>query len=276
VIRSGRRSGFKEDELRVSDLMHRGIVICPPHTPLGEAAAMLIRERVHAIFVADADGVPTGIVSDTDLLSGEWLSRDEERLDVMRSMTAGELKTEPPATIDIDAPLVEAARVLATEGISRLLVTEGGEPVGVLSVSDLVRSLAHASVGRGAVADVMSRAFVACLPDVPVPALARAMSERRSRSVVVLDRDGRAVGVVTGRDLLPFIGDAADTTAETLMHPPLTITPAATLAEAADAMLRHEVHRLVVMEDGSRVPLGIVSTWDVLAEMAEPGSVWQS
>jgi signal-transduction protein with cAMP-binding, CBS, and nucleotidyltransferase domain len=42
-------------------------------------------------------------------------------------------------------------------------------------------------------------------------------------------------------------------------------------------MLDREVHRLVVVEAGGErtVPIGILSTADVVAEMAQKGSVWQ-
>lgn len=265
----------KEQLVRVLDLMHRGLVTCPPETTLGEAAALLVRERIHAVVVPGEDGAPPGVLSDTDLLSGEWLSTDAEGLAEMRTITAGELQTTPAATIDAAAPAAEAARRLREEHLSRLVVVEDGAPVGVVSVSDLVRSLAAGSTGRADVRAAMSHAFVACLPETPVRGLARAMTERRSRSVVVLDRSGRAVGIVTGHDLLALVerGDEGATAAD-LMHEPLTISPGATLAEAADRMLEHEVHRLLVV-DADGCALGVISTWDVLAGMAEPGSVWR-
>lgn len=97
----------------VRDLMHRGLVTCPPETRLGDAASLLVRHRVHALVVADSEGRPLGVLSDTDLLAGEWLSTDGEGLAVMLGMTAGELMTAPPETIDVDAPAGEAARACA-------------------------------------------------------------------------------------------------------------------------------------------------------------------
>ena len=47
----------------------------------------------------------------------------------------------------------------------------------------------------------MSYAIVTCLPDTSLDAAARAMTERRSRSIVVVDNSGLAVGVITGNDL---------------------------------------------------------------------------
>jgi CBS domain-containing protein len=62
------------------------------------------------------------------------------------------------------------------------------------------------------------------------------------------------------------------------MHPPITISPTASLREAADAMVQNEVHRLVVADPDKlhALPLGILSSYDIVAEMAEPGSRWAS
>jgi len=260
------------------DLMHSGLITCPPEISIGQAAALLARHRVHALIVAAEGGEPLGVVSDTDLLAGEWLSTDTEGLEVMLAMTAGELMTAPVVTIPADATASEAAARLKTERISRLVVVQDGRAIGIVTVSNLVANLARASTERRCVADVMSRGIVVCLADTTVPAAARAMSERRSRSLVVVDANGKPLGVVTGFDLLALYepGGAAETVAD-LMRPPLTIAPGASLRDAADLMLRHEVHRLVVVDPANpdRMPLGLVSTSDIVAEMAAPGSLWQ-
>jgi CBS domain-containing protein len=98
------------------------------------------------------------------------------------------------------------------------------------------------------------------------------MTERHSRSVVVLDSAGRACGVVTGRDVI----DAGERTkVDELMTPPQTIGPDASLRDAADKMIRLEVHRLVVVDDVGGAPLGLISTMDIVAEMADTHSVWR-
>ncbi len=258
--------------------MRPGLVTCEAETPIADAAALLVEHGVHALVVAGPDGAPAGVLSDTDLLAGEWVADDEERLAAMRRLTAGELMYPEVETVHADADASEAAERLTGRRLGRLVVVDGGEPVGVVSVSDLVRALARSPAARRVVADVMSRGFVACRPDARASDLARAMTERRSRSVVVLTPDGSAAGVVTGHDLLRLVGTGDDPPAEELMHEPFTIAPDAPLQEAADTILRYEVHRLVVADpdDPSAVPLGIVSTSDVVAEMAAPGSVWRS
>jgi CBS domain-containing protein len=255
--------------------MHEGLITCPPEARLGDVAQMLVRNRIHAVVVVDGQGETVGVLSDSDLLAGEWLATDPESFELMRTLTAGELMTTPITTIPADALASEAARRLRNEHLSRFVVVDDGQAVGVVAVSDVVRALARVSVSPRIVADVMSRAIVVARPNTGLEHLARGMSERRSRSVLVLDERGRTLGVVTGHDLLEA---GPETTAEELMRPPVTIFPSATLREAADAMVRSEIHRLVVTDPGEphAVPLGIVSSYDIVAEMAEPDSRWAS
>ena len=263
---------------RVADLMSSPIVSCRSDVSLGEVAALLAERRIHGVVVLDESGRMAGVVADTDLLAGEWLARDQESLDTMRSMTAGELMTMPPVTIDADAPIDAAAARLRDERLSRLIVTKRELPVGVLATSDLVRYLGHGHLGRGIVADVMSHGLVACREGATLRQAARVMTERHVRAIVVVAANGNPLGVVTGTDLLDFLGADVDAvTVAHLMHVPIAIDPDATLREAADLMLEHAIHRLIVVDPGApnAVPLGVVSTTDIVAEMAEPGSVWR-
>jgi CBS domain-containing protein len=115
-------------------------------------------------------------------------------------------------------------------------------------------------------------------PDASIAAAARAMTERRSRSIVVVDVAGRPVGVVTGHDLLRVLGDKdASTIADEMSGEILSIAPDATLREAAERMLRHRVHRLVVVDPipAGAAPIGVISTTDIVAAMTSvpPGDV---
>lgn len=262
----------------VRDLMHPALVACPSNTTLGEAAVLLSKHHIHALVVADAGGQLLGIISDIDLLTGEWLSTDAVNLTAMRTMSVSTLMSSPPATIEAGEPASQAAARMKLEHLHRLIVMEEGQPVGVISVSDLVASLAHTSTARRTVVEVMSRGIVVCLADTPLNAVARAMTERRTRSVVVVETRGQPVGIVTGFDLLAFFeADEPNPPVSAVMHPPITIHPGATLREAADLMIRHHIHRLLVVNPNqpNSMPLGLISTSDIVAEMAEPGSVWQ-
>ncbi|OGO80442.1 MAG: hypothetical protein A3K41_04000 [Chloroflexi bacterium RIFOXYD12_FULL_57_15] len=177
-------------------------------------------------------------------------------------------------------PLAEAVRALIEKQISRLLVTEKGKPVGVISVSDFVASLAREEEPkRETVGDVMSDAILVCRGKTPIVSAARTMTQAGWRSVLVVDAKGKVLGVVSGRSLLPFVKNGIDEklVVRDVMHKPLTIDIHASLREAADKMIQNHHHRLVVVDDSDpeAFPLGIISSFDIVAAMAHPDSIWQ-
>src|SRR5512140_2576054 len=113
----------------VRDLMHRGLLTIHQNAALGQVAVLLSQHHVHALVVVDRDNRPVGIMSDYDLMAGEWLSADNESLTAMRKLCAGDLMSYPIVTIDVGAPLNEAAKVLVEKDLNRLLVTEEGRPI---------------------------------------------------------------------------------------------------------------------------------------------------
>lgn len=264
----------------VRNLMHSGVITCRPGATLGQVAVMLAQNHIHSLLVVDRDGPPAGIITDFDLLAGEWLSADQQSLEVMRSLTAGDLMSSPVASVEADAPAKEAARRMRDEVIRRLLVVENGRPVGVISVSDFVADLARQAGGeRSTVGDVMSHAMLVCRDQTPVWAAARAMTATGWRSVLVVDAAGKPLGVFSGLDLLDFcIEDGCqDSLVSEVMHPALTIHMSASLRQAADKMIANHHHRLLVVdpENPEAMPLGIISSFDIVAEMARPDSIWQ-
>lgn len=265
----------------VRDLMHPGLLTCRPDVALGQVAVMLTHHHVHALIVADRDGRPLGIISDYDLLAGEWLSVDRESLATMRKLTASDLMSHPIDTVEASMPLTEAAHILLEKDINRLLVTENGKPVGVISVSDFVSSIAkEEKPQRDTVADVMSDAILVCRGKTPLTSAARTMTQAGWRSVLVVDAKGKPQGVVSGKDLIPFVENGVDEklTVRDVMHPALTIDIHASLREAAELMIQKHHHRLVVIDDSDpeAFPLGIISSFDIVAEMARTGSIWQT
>ena len=265
----------------VRDLMHPGLLTCRPDAALGQVAVMLTQHHVHALIVADRDGRPLGIISDYDLLAGEWLSVDRESLATMRKLTASDLMSHPIDTVEASMPLTEAAHILLEKDINRLLVTENGKPVGVISVSDFVSSIAkEEKPQRDTVADVMSDAILVCRGKTPLTSAARTMTQAGWRSVLVVDAKGKPQGVVSGKDLIPFVENGVNEklTVRDVMHPALTIDIHASLREAAELMIQKHHHRLVVIDDSDpeAFPLGIISSFDIVAEMARTGSIWQT
>jgi predicted transcriptional regulator len=261
--------------------MHRGLLTCRQDAALGQVAVLLTQHHVHALVVVDRDRRPIGLISDFDLLAGEWLSADAESLSVMRRLTAEDLMSHPITSVEADVSLAEAAALMLRNDISRLMVTEGGKPAGMIAGSDFVASIARSEKAkRETVADVMSDAILVCRDQTPVISAARTMTQAGWRSVLVVDARGRPLGVVSEKDLIPLIqgGIQTDALVSQVMHTMQTLDMRTSLREAADMMINKHHHRVVVVDkdDPDSFPLGIVSSFDIVAEMARPGSVWQT
>lgn len=146
---------------------------------------------------------------------------------------------------------------------------------------------------NSAVKDVMTTSVVAIGETAGYKDIITAMRERRVSACPVLDLAGRVIGVVSEADLLlkevgpePFIGPgrslrasgrrgerakAAGVTASELMStPPVTISPDASVAEAAKLMYDRGVKRLPVVDSAGQLA-GIVSRIDVLSVFTRPG-----
>ncbi len=265
----------------VRDLMHHGLITCRQDTSLGQAAVLLAQHRIHSLVVADRSDRPVGILSDFDMMAGEWLSADTESLAVMRKLTAADLMSKPIISVEADVPLSEAAKLLVQKEINRLMVTEKGKPVGIISSSDFVAGIAREEKpSRETVADVMSDAILVCRDRTPVTSAARTMTQAGWRSVLVVDARGKPLGVLSELDLVPLIrnGISDDLKVSEIMHQPFTVDIRASLREAADLMIQHHHHRVIVVDaqDPDSFPLGVVSSFDIVAEMARPGSIWQT
>jgi CBS domain-containing protein len=261
--------------------MHPGLITCLPITSLGEVAAMLDDYQVHALIVAEQPDQPLGIISDFDLLAAEWLSVDEESLNTMRKLTARDLMTSPIETVDVSTPVSEAAERMGKKDIHRMLVMDADKPVGILSISDLVAGIAtQEPVRRQTVGDVMSRTFLVCREDNTVINAARTMTQSGWRSIIVVDAKGRLQGVLTGHQLVHLAGSQVDDdlrVKDFMNRNLITVDINASLQQAADMMIQNHRHRVIVVDkdDPESFPLGVISSFDIVAEMARPESIWQ-
>ncbi|WP_202887280.1 CBS domain-containing protein [Kribbella solani] len=128
--------------LVVSDVMTKDVVTVTEDTPFKTVAGLLAEHHISAMPVRDAYGRVTGVVSESDLLRKEAKQRPGRLHRTARAkadaVTAGQLMTSPAVTIEGGCTLDEAARLMAARGITRLVVMDGAELVGIVSRSDLL------------------------------------------------------------------------------------------------------------------------------------------
>jgi len=89
--------------------------------------------------------------------------------------------------------------------------------------------------------------------------------KRTGISGVPVLKGGRLVGIITRKDLLQ---KAEETQLGLLMTPdPITISPGATIRDAASLMIKHSIRRLPVVE-GEKL-IGLISVADLIAALAQ-------
>ncbi|KFB76050.1 MAG: crotonyl-CoA carboxylase/reductase [Candidatus Accumulibacter sp.] len=136
-IAEGEALTIADDGTRVRDLMHRGIISCTPDDTVGTVAKIMVDKEIHAVVVMDEQGMAVGVVSQTDMV----LARQGRTPDQARAMLAREVMTPGCATCDADMLLSDAVSLLTARRMHRLVVTEKDQPVGVLSMTDVVRKI---------------------------------------------------------------------------------------------------------------------------------------
>lgn len=149
-------------------------------------------------------------------------------------LRARDIMSHPVAVVRIDAPVREAAQIMARRGISGLAVLDRGrKAVGVISASDIVRyettrrtivlgereyerfvNTAGQRMPRGfhiehldeeKVREVMTPRIVTIAADASLPQIARLMGKRRVHRTFV-EENGRIVGIVTALDVARCVG----------------------------------------------------------------------
>jgi len=137
---------------------------------------------------------------------------------------------------------------------------------------DTIRDPLDAIVG-----DVMHHGVIACDQSMSLPAIARTMSEQQTHCVAVIGIadtiGGESLGwrFVTGPDLIAGALQAAETpTAAQLAGERMpTIESTATVRDAARELLEERVAHLLVIESETELPLGVLSTQDVIRTLGE-------
>jgi CBS domain-containing protein len=129
----------------VGDLMTIDPVVIGPEARIEEAESIMELYHVSGLPVVDERGSLIGVISQTDLLrgGGDVNSLVRKRFTGLR---VADLMSAPAITVEMTTPLIDAARLMREEQIHRVVaISDGGEPIGVLSSMDFVALYADES-----------------------------------------------------------------------------------------------------------------------------------
>lgn len=284
----------------VSEVMTREVVALSLDMPVSAAWEAMLKNRVKVLPVVDSGQQVAGILTDQDLLERAGVQHrlaianrldpgmvhDELRRLAESNLLVKDVMSRPVTTARESEPLGAAAARMIQGGLKRLpVVNENGRLVGMLSRLDILRQVAaepHASlpdylptVAARTLGEVM-------LPQIPtvgetddLETIVDKFITAGTHRMVVVDNQGRAVGLISDSDVVARIQPAQQRgvldafrrlgrppagkeTAGDLMSPgPLTAPPDLPVSEAVRRMIS-EGRKWLVVVDAANHPLGLV------------------
>jgi len=118
----------------VRDFMHSGdaVPLTPLSTRMSDAIIVMTTKGFGCVGITDARGLLVGIITDGDL-------RRHMRNDLL-DQRVDEVMTRSPKTVRPDQLISETLELLNATKVTALFVVEGGKPVGVIHIHDLLRA----------------------------------------------------------------------------------------------------------------------------------------
>ena len=113
--------------------MSTAVVTVSPGATLHDAAACMAERKVGAAVVIDPEQPGPGIITERDVLRSVG-SGEDPNTELVRDHLSADLTFAAP-----DWSLEHAAEAMVRGGFRHLVVVDGGEMVGVLSMRDIVR-----------------------------------------------------------------------------------------------------------------------------------------
>lgn len=172
----------------IEDIMVRDVASVTLPGSRDEVLKILKNKHISGVPVLK-DSKVVGIVTRTNLLQNP----EEEQLAL--------LMTRNPITISPGADLPTAARLLLDNHIRRLPVVDEGKLVGLVTVADVVGTIADMNISIP-VKDYVEKEVVAIYSETPLPVVARIMELASVKAVPVLDSNLELVGIISDRDII--------------------------------------------------------------------------
>ena len=121
--------------MKAFEVMHRRVLATTPRASVRDIATQLVVNGISGMPVAERGGTVLGVITEADILESLMEGKKLEKL------TAADIMSEEPITVDMETSVDEVIKILNEEGIVRVPVTEKGELVGIISRIDVIRAV---------------------------------------------------------------------------------------------------------------------------------------
>jgi len=282
---------------RVSSYYTRDIVAVRPNENLAHVRKLMLRYDIGRVIVVDEEYKPVGIITLSDLINalmGKYSHRP------INTLTAKDVMTLEPKTITPRKSIKNAAHIMTRFNIGGLpVVNDEGTLIGIITRTDLTRAYAEHYKGAYRVGDLAREIYAKADPYHAIFHVARLAMLDPAGKVVVVDSDGKPIGIITRRDLafanIPletrltrgkdryrklkkpdYLGRDKIVALREYLVPlardimtedPITIRPDVDAAEAARIMVTNGIGSLIVVDEEGRAT-GLVTKREIVKAIA--------
>lgn len=117
---------------RVEEVMTKNVFCVNKDATLREVAKVMRDKQIGDVLITEQDGTLCGIVTDRDVVVRAVAEgKDPDTIRVT------DISSEKLVTLDKNASIDDANKLMRDKAIRRLPIVENGKPVGILSIGDL-------------------------------------------------------------------------------------------------------------------------------------------
>lgn len=119
--------------MKVKDIMTKNVKTISPNATMEEAAQEMRKNKIGCLVVVEGEK-PIGIITERDL-AYKIIAQGKSLETKVKEVMSSDLKT-----IDKDADIKQAAKLMASHVIRRLPVVEKGKLIGIVTIDDIMRA----------------------------------------------------------------------------------------------------------------------------------------
>jgi len=190
---------IQRQQPKAKDISRKAITL-EPDKSLYDARNTLFTYNISRVVIAK-DNKPLGIITEKD---NAWYLYTEIPNRPLDQICLDEIMSKNLITVREQADLQLCARLMLENKISSILVDDNNRDLkGIITKTDLVNAYAIYYGAKNSVEGYMTKHVLTITPDEPIHMVLLLMINNKISRIVVV-RDEKPIGIITGRDLLPI------------------------------------------------------------------------
>ncbi len=171
-----------------------------------------------------------------------------------------------PITVSPRQGILDVRDILIRHNIGRVIVQINKKPIGIITEKDVTRAasiFSQTPIAQLSASDIMSKDLITVDTTSSIFECARLMMKNDISSIIVIDKKGKLVGVVTKTDLTSVFlieSTASLTISKAMTKKVITVDPEDSIYLVQSVLINNKISRVVVAKN--KTPVGIITYRD--------------